>query len=291
MTHGRIRRRCFSPSPAPWRSAVPRAIMGVPLVNPYGIARARRFAGLGALTPDQAAQTAMPLSTISSTAGFTQAVYDNIVQAAQTGTFADFNPGVSCTGVSAGGNIKIIQQGAGLALTGTSMGLTAAGVVAASTLAPFTLGISALIGLLPLFFAHHAAAVAKENQVICALVPAAANYLQQIQAAVNSGIQTPQQGQAALQSLLSDFTQQIQPIMKNNASQCNAACVWVKQLTAIVAELSSQFQDMIAEEAANPASALLPPGVSRAVSQVATAVELPQWTIWVGLGLLVWYLI
>src|SRR5690348_9580477 len=213
----------------------------------------RGYVLLGAITADQAAQQAMPTSSIRNTPGFTQAVYNDIVQAAQTGTFQAFNPS-GCGGVSAGGNIRIAQTASGLALTGVSMGLTEAGAVAAATLAPFTLGISALIGLFPLFFSHHSAAVAKEQKTICAAVPAAANYLQQIQAAVQQGYATPAQAIAALQSLLSDFTSQMQSIMKNNASQCNAACVWVKELTAIVAFKVSQYQDLIAQTSAPIAS-------------------------------------
>jgi hypothetical protein len=211
--------------------------------------------GLGAITAQQAAETVFPHSQVRSTPGFTQTVYDYIEQAAQSGTFVGFNPG-DCSGVSAGGNIKIIQQGSGLALSGVSMGLTASGAVAAATLAPFTLGISAIIGLLPLFFSHHAAAVAKERRVLCAAVPSATNYLQQIEAAVAQRLATPQQGISALQSLLADFSSQVSSIEKNSSSACNAACVWVKQLTAIVAYQSSQFQDMIAAQtAAAPSSA------------------------------------
>jgi hypothetical protein len=282
--------RC-APPPL-WRRAVPQRVMGVPLVNPYGsFGRGRSFfGGMGQITADQAAQTAMPTSQISSTAGFTQDVYNDIQQAAQSGNFVAFNPG-QCSGVSAGGNIKIIQSASGLALTGVSMGLTAAGAVTAAALAPFTLGISALIGLFPLFFAHHAAAVAKERQVICAAVPAAANYLQQIQAAVSAGLATPQQAIQALQSLLADFTSEVSSIMKNSASSCNAACVWVKELTAIVAYQSSGYQDQIAAAASSPASSIVPAGVTSSVANVATSTGVPTWAVWVGIGLLAWTLL
>jgi hypothetical protein len=294
---GRVRRRCFSPPP-PWKRAVPRRVMGIPLSNPYGMGSYRGgLQGLGQITAAAAAQTAMPTSQISSTAGFTQTVYNDILQAAQSGNFVGFNQS-GCTGVSAGGNIKIIQSASGLALSGVSMGLTAAGVVASAALAPFTLGISAIIGLFPLFFAHHAAAVAKEQQTVCAAVPAAANYLQQIQAAVSSGASTPTQAIQALQSLLSDFTSQVSSIMKNSASSCNAACVWVKELTAIVAYQTSGYQDQINAAAANPASSvtseitsLLPASVTSSVASVAASTGVPTWAVLVGIGLLAWTLL
>jgi hypothetical protein len=198
---------------------------------------------LAGITPEQAAEVAFPHSQVSSKAGFTQTVYDNIVSAAQSGTFVAFNPG-QCSGVSSGGNIKLIQTGGSLALTGVSIGLTSAGIAAAGALAPFTLGISALIGIFPMFFAHHAAAVAQERKVICAAVPAAQNYLQVIDQAVQSGQVDAAHGISALQSLLSDFTNQVSSIMKKSSSACNAACVWVEQLTAIVAMKSSEYQDL-----------------------------------------------
>jgi hypothetical protein len=248
------------------------------------------MATLAALTPQQAAEQAFPHSQVRSTPGFTQGIYDNIVAAAQSGQFVGFNPS-GCGGVSAGGNIKIVQQASGLALTGVSMGLSASGVVAAATLAPFTLGISAVIGLLPLFFSHHAAAVAKEQKIICAAVPAANNYLQQIDAAVAQGLATPQQGISAMQSLLSDFQSQVSSIIKSSSSACNAACVWVKELKAIVAEKVSQYQDRIAAQSstggAGPTTAatvtsgstLQIPGATAA----APSTSLPSWLPIAGL--------
>jgi hypothetical protein len=208
--------------------------------------------GLGAITADQAAQQAMPKSSVRSTPGFTQAVYNDIVAAAQSGEFQAFNPS-GCSGVSAGGNLKLIQTGGSLALTGLQIGLTTSGAISAAALAPFTMGISALIGLFPMFFQHHAQAVALEQKTICAAVPAAENYLQVIEQAVQSGQIDPAHGIAALQSLLSDFTAQMSSIMKNTSSACNAACVWVKELTAIVAYQTAAYQDL--ESAAQPAQA------------------------------------
>ena len=200
---------------------------------------------LGAITADQAAQQAMPKSSIRSTAGFTPAVYNDIVQAAEGGQIVGLDS-CSSSGSSTMNDLKLVQQGTSLALTGTTIGLSAAGVASAAALAPFTLGISAIIGLLPMIFSHHAQAVAKERQVECALVPAANNYLNIIRQAVQSGQATPQQAIDALNSLLRDFQSQIASITKNTASSCNAGCVWSKELQAIVAYQISQYQDMAA---------------------------------------------
>ena len=205
----------------------------------------RGYMVLGAITPDQAAAQAMPKNTVRNTPGFTQAVYDEIVKAAQTGTFNDYNgQAKSCLGLPSGSGAQILS----LVGTGAGLGLQASvtyGLIAAG---PATLGITiAIAGITALFgtiFAHHAAAVAKENRILCASGPAANNYLQIIDQAVQEGKATPAQAVTALHSLLSDYTSTVHPIIKNNSSQCNAACVELKELTAIVAYKSSVYQDM-----------------------------------------------
>ncbi len=214
----------------------------------------RGYMVLGAITADQAAQQAMPKNTIRNTPGFTQAVYQEIVNAAQTGQFTDYNAQAkSCLGLPSGSGAQMLQlasTGSGLALQGA----VTAGLVAAG---PATFGITiAIAGITALFstiFNHHAAAVAKENRILCASGPAANNYLQIIDQAVQMGKATPQQAIDALHSLLSDYKSTVAPILKNSSSACNAACVELKELTAIVAYKVSLYQDMAAAAAAQPA--------------------------------------
>ena len=257
---------------------------------------------LGALTPDQAAQQIFPLSAITKTAGHTQAVYNTILASVQAGQMLDatgnpaYIPGTQdCSATGVNSDLKLAQTSAGLALTGTTIGLTAAGVVTGAALAPFTMGISAIIGLFPLIFGHHAAAVKKEQSVLCAAVPAANNYLNIIDQAVNSGQATPQQGQAALSSLASDFTSQVSSIVKGSGpastGDCNAACVMIAELNAIVAYKTSVYQDMIA---ATPAAVVSLPGaaaVSSAVQKVSSSTGIPSWLILLGGAVLLYELL
>ena len=205
----------------------------------------RGYMVLGAITPDQAAQQAMPKNTVRNTPGFTQAVYDGIVNAAQTGVFNDYNgQAKSCLGLPSGSGAQMLQlasTGSGLALQGAvTTGLVAAG---AATFG-ITIAIAGITALFSTIFSHHAAAVAKENRILCASGPAANNYLQIIDQAVQTGKATPAQAVQALQSLLSDYKSTVAPILKNSSSACNAACVELKELTAIVAYKSSLYQDM-----------------------------------------------
>jgi hypothetical protein len=81
--------------------------------------------------------------------------------------------------------------------------------------------------------------------------------------------------------------------MKNSASSCNAACVWVKELTAIVAYQSSIYQDQV--NAGTSSGTLVPASITApitgAVASAAAATALPSWAIWLGLGVLVWGLL
>jgi hypothetical protein len=249
---------------------------------------------LGSITADQAAQTAMPLSSVRGTAGFTQTVYNDLVAAAQNGNFTNFNPS-GCQGIQ--------KSGAAIVAAGASV---AGGLVLKfSGGNPVLLGVGAALEVGALIFgtmfAHHAAAVAKEQSVICAAVPAASDSLAAIDQAVQNGTITPQQGIDALNGLQSKFGQTVASILKMNSSQCNAACVWIKMLTAIVAKKSADYSDLAAQQASAAAaaqrsvqslppalqpvaSALLPVGtaVSTAIAPVRTAIAaagLPSWLL------------
>jgi hypothetical protein len=200
---------------------------------------------LRGMTAQEAAEQAMPQSTISSTAGFTQAVFNDIVAAAQSGNFSAFNPS-GCSGISPSG-ASIVKTGSGLALAGISAGSSiamAAGAIGAIAGAGITAGASVLVSLFISIYQHHAQKVAEEQQVVCASVPAASDSLTAIDQAVMNGTITPAQGIQALQSLQTNFEQTVQPILKMSSGSCNAACVWVKELEAIVIMKSSQYQDM-----------------------------------------------
>jgi hypothetical protein len=225
------------------------------------------WAFLGALTPDQAAKTVFPNAPRSPNAGHNMKTYNEIVAAAQAGlvggSAASYRPGTGdCSASGQSSNVKLAQMAGGMALTGVNAAaMMSASVMAAlggaAILGAATLGIGALIGLFPLLFSHHAAAVKKEQSILCSAVPAANNYLAIIDQAVNNGQATPQHAIDALSSLLSDFDSQVAPIRHgvdpNDSGECNAACVISTQLKAIVLLKQSQYQDLAAKQA-QPAS-------------------------------------
>lgn len=186
------------------------------------------------------------------THGVTSSGRTNILSAARAGMLVNssgapaYVPGSGdCAGAPTS-NLQLAQTATGLALTGTQAGLLIAGGTALATAAaPFTLGISALVGLFGVFIAHHRAAVAKEQSVLCSAVPAANNYLQVIDQAVRSGAVDPQHGIDALNSLLSDFTSAVSSI----SHECNAGCVMTEMLHAIVLVRTGEYQDLAAQQA------------------------------------------
>ena len=222
---------------------------------------------LGAISPADAANAVFPQSQISKVPGFTQDIWNTIEKSAESGQIANFQQ--NCSGVQPGGTAKIVTSSAGV-------GLSIAGAFATGPLAPLVLVGEAIIGIFTAIFAAHARAVAKEQQVECAAVPAANQTLQTIASAVQSGTITPAQGIASLTQLLTEFQSTIAPIMKNSASQCNAGCVWLKALQAAVSEMQSQFEDM---EAAQAQPSGTSPATSTTTSPSSSIVDasLPSW--------------
>lgn len=213
---------------------------------------------LGDITADAAARTVFPNPPASPNAGHNMATFDSIVAAAQSGQMSPaYLPGTSdCANVTLGPR-AILTKGAGTAgglllKIGAASGnpiLLAAG--AAATIAGIV--FSAIFG-------HHAKAVARERSILCAAVPAANQTLQVVDEAISAGQFTPQNGIDALNAMLGGFAQQVASIQHGAdptaRGECNAACVMLSQLRAIVARKISQYQDLAAAAAVSPASAI-----------------------------------
>lgn len=257
-----------SPQFVPARRAMPARL------TPMRRRADRGMGWLAALTPDQAAQVAMPKSTVSSRAGFTQTVYNDIVQAAQSGNFVGFNP----SGCSAPATGSI--AGAALTKVGSNIAIKIAGMSA--VLGPIGAIAAPILGIFSSIFNHHAQAVAREQAIVCSSVPSAAQALQVIEQAVQNGTIDPATGIASLQQVVSEFQSTVAPIIKMNTSQCNASCVWTKELQAIVAEMSSRWQDQINAAAAAPGAptnnAINAAG--SASSSTLSLSSLPSWWPW-----------
>lgn len=206
---------------------------------------------LGALTPDQAAEQVFPQSNVKSSAGQNSATRAGIVSSAgagqlvlpnDPGTLAYSSAQSGCSGVSL---VKpaLANTASGLALKFAPAAFAAGPLVGVTVLA--IAGISKVFGVI---FGHHAAAIGRERSALCAAVPAANQSIELIDQMVRSGQSTPQQGMDALDAVLSGFSQAVGGIIKGSSptsGQCNAACVMVSQLRAIVLLKKSQYQDLL----------------------------------------------
>ena len=238
----------------------------------------RGHAILAALDPAAVANGIMPQSAISKTPGFTQDIWNDILASAQGGQIANFQQNCANVGSSSGTTAKLVTTGAGV---GLSIATALAPIPIVGWLA---MAGEAIIGIFTAIFQEHAQAVAKEQQVECAAVPAANQALSTIANGVADGTITPAQGIASLSQLLTEFQSTITPIMKNSPTQCNAGCVWWKCLQAAVAEMQSQFQDL--ENASQPSATSSATSSATGPSATIALSTLPSWLPIAAIGVL-----
>jgi hypothetical protein len=215
----------------------------------------------------------------------TQTEMDAIIKTATEGqlpfTSDWWQPGWNCSGQQ--------SETAKIVTTASGMGVSIGGSIAATLMpaaipiiGPVVAGVEALIGLFSAILQHHAQAVAREENVLCHVVPALNSSLRAIQNAVADGTLTPQAASGTLDNVVSEFSSAVASIIKNDASHCNAACVWLKCLQAYVIVAKSQYAQQIAQQAAQAATSQA--SASNAVQQVtATLSATPGW-MWLVLG-------
>lgn len=217
---------------------------------------------LDALTADQAVETIFPQAKVRSGAGHNQSIRDQMVASVNAGQIVgagmgpDYVPGTGECQAAAGSGGSATAQMLSLAAGAGGIGLqlvAKAGLIAAGPAGWIALGVSSIVGIFSTILNHHAQAVKKEQSILCSAVPAANNYLQIIAQGVSQGMATPQDAIRALDSLVSDFEAAVGPIIHGSdptsGGECNAACVELSKLRAIVAEDESMYQDMISAPA------------------------------------------
>lgn len=189
-----------------------------------------------------------------------------------SGNVRAYVPGTSncsASGISgAAKGVQLVGQGGSLALTGAvQTGMITAG---AATFG-ITIAIAGLVGLFSTIFSHHAAAVKKEQNVLCTAVPAANNYFDIIDQAVSNGQADAQHALAALDSLAGDFHSAVSGIYKS----CNAACVMQMCLDAAITAEKQKYQALAQQQAAAAAQAAAQPPPAAPIAPV-TASPAPQ---------------
>jgi phage tail protein X len=234
---------------------------------------------LGQLSIDPSVDALFP--AVRTKAGFTAKDKQLYEQWVDSGFLPDYykkTPGDCGTAAtSLPGTLKAVPA---LSVTGSSLLKFAA---ATGPAAPFVAAAGAVASVLGdifgIFGGHHAAAVAKEQDTLCQIVPAVNQALSLIDQALQQGQMTSAAASQALDNTYAAYTQAVSQIIKDNTSQCNAACVYGRALRGIVAQRKLNLK-------ANPPVADTSP-----VAAAAAQAGLPSWAPYVIGGVLLWYLV
>jgi hypothetical protein len=225
---------------------------------------------LGALPPDSSfVDLVLPASRVSKTAGFTASDRQNLLSVVAQGYIPPYSP---CSGQASG----LLKATTALQAIGT---MTMKVAPEAGPAAPFLAIGGAIANLFGSIFGGHAAAVGREQAALCAAIPAANQFLQQIDQALASGQVTASQASSLLDQVVQQYESGVAPIIKMSNSSCNAACVYLRELQAIVAKRKAQYAD-----AATAASASISP--SGAATAPSSGSNLLPWAAAAGVLLL-----
>lgn len=225
----------------------------------------RSMRGLGFLgkssdvTPQQAFQQALsqfqqynlnPRDT-----GNSAWVSDMITQI-QNGQFNTVAFSPACAGIIAANPDLSLTQAAGK-IAGASTGAiaaAAAGTAAGTALGVATLGIGVVVAVLSIIFAHHAAAVAQEQNLGCTAIAAANNAMNVIAEGVSAGSIAPADAATALNTVYSQFQALVKPSF-STSPYCSADCEAQLCMLGMMIYWQAQYNAMADAQAATAASA------------------------------------
>lgn len=214
-----------------------------------GVMKRRGLGDVSAVTPLQALQQAM--SGLSSP-DFQDSGWMSVAQSDVQNMNIQFSDPL-CAGSPQVSDLAIIKTAGGLGVADAGQVAQALANAGSDTAESVLSAIpiigaifSTIIGIFTIFSQHHQAAVRQENQIACALVPAANNFFQAIQQSVANGQIAPADAVAALQSLPDEFQQQAAPSYGTNP--CNAMCEYTVVVRAICIYWAAQYAAMPAPQ-------------------------------------------
>lgn len=147
------------------------------------------------------------------------------------------------------GKIALQITGVGSAGGVFGSGALALSGVASSVFTAATFGIGAVISIFSIISAHHAAAIRNEQGLECNLIPPVNQALDVIEKAVASGQISIQQGQQALNQLISDFRTQAQNGLSGQLTdvpgKVNAMGWYYYFLKAIIVKKENRYANLV----------------------------------------------
>jgi hypothetical protein len=154
----------------------------------------------------------------------------------------------NCSGiVSSGSTAQLVTSAAGGAAVSWATTAIAAG--ASGPLAPIVLIAGGILQVFGAIFGHHAAKVKQEQQIICAVVQSVNDSLSVIDQAVQQGVITPQQASPSLDQLYSDLQRNVQPILKQDSGNCNAACFILAEARGVIGKRKEAYAKILPPQA------------------------------------------
>lgn len=224
-------------------------------------------------------------------------VYDPTLSGFRSSTAGCYQPSVIKYLGGAPSSAQLVSQVSGAGAGAASIALTMAGV--AGPIGGLVALGAGLVGLFTALFQQHVKNMASEEEAICPAMPAAVQAFQAITAGVQNGTIDTATGSAGLDSLVTEFSQAVQPQLHMGGSTCSAGCIYILQLIACCAKMQylwSIGQGVAQAGAQVPlteAAGLAPESIAAnpftgAVQSAANATGLPQAALWI-LGLFVIY--
>lgn len=267
--------------------------------------RARYLRGLGdsssgTITPQEAVQQAISQASGDNLNPNISNNFSKWYSQIQAGQFDTSWVSPSCSGIIAKNPDLSLTEAAG-SIAGATTGAVGAAAggfatAAGTALGVATLGIGAVVAVLSIIFAHHAAAVAQEQNLECVATAAANNAMNVLAQGVASGQIAPADAVTALNTLYSQYAAMVKPSW-GTSPWCNANCELQILMQAMVLYWQAQYQAMAdaqtassAAAGASPAGAITAP-VTGAVDSVAASTGLPTWLIYALGGFLLFELV
>ncbi len=159
--------------------------------------------------------------------------------AAESGFISDYRcpNGVSPTGVGTQLGVATAQAGLSAGLDAVKIGTTALNAI------PIVGNIlSSAISLITVPFAHHKAAVAREQATLCTAVPEVNAFLRQLDQYVLTGQWDHVTAVQEMENGFKAWVLEVKGILQDSGGKCNAACFYERQFRAAIEKRKIDYQ-------------------------------------------------
>lgn len=159
---------------------------------------------------------------------------------------SDGNINLAIANKAASLGASVAALGIGTAAHGSALAAIGLGVNIAPVVGQIISGALIAFSVISGVFQHHAQAVAQEQTILCAIIPAINNAILGLDSAIAQGRVSLQDAYNGMDNLYQAYLQNVKPILQETASQCNAACVEDRALIALITYKKYQYGKIVA---------------------------------------------